>query len=124
MTYDLYGWKQTDECRKAPLEIMDGLFREKDLNGLKRLPIQDLVQKFKEEFPEIREVKLQAGEVPIELVWESPEDGSGFLIDWGSHHFEVDCGGVDSDTLLRIADVAAKFGCTVYDPQIDEVLTD
>lgn len=117
MAYSLYFWRETEAALATADEVCAQLCEELAVPGVAQLPMDRIRQSFVDAFPGIKE-----GASGLE--WEG--SGSYFEVEWSPARcnlLTVLCGYKllkSPDTMNRIIDVAAKFGCALYDPQTGE----
>jgi len=120
MSYDLYFWREESPVAASPEAILQLLDQERPMDGFGRFPNDAVVDAFQAEFPEITFSHQQ-------LCWEG--HGSYFHIHFSHsddnhiHLIAANCGYdllQHSEVLNRIIDVAHKFGCGMYDPQVPQ----
>ena len=116
MSYDLYFWKQTDDCDLLPEIVIQRFAEEHAVNGLEHLPTSEVIARIKQEFPDITEEQLGASECPVQLVWEHESDGS-FIALPCSTYLCIESHQANGEILNRLIDIAAEFDCPLYDPQ-------
>lgn len=113
MTYSLYFWRQTKSLSLSVDEVCSQLCEDRAIDGVAELPIDAIRQAFMDAFPGMNGLSA--------LAWEG--DGSYFEVHWPPdpcNMLTVTCGYKlleSPDTMNRIIDVAARFGCAFYDPQ-------
>ena len=101
----------------APDEVCNLLAEEQHIEGIVNLPIEKVKQNFAEVFPGINDCLSY-------LAWEG--DDSYFQVHWPPDPVNVlivNCGYKlleSPDTINRIIDVAHRFGCALYDPQLSQ----
>jgi len=52
--------------------------------------------------------------------WQSPDEAQSFQVEWSPTHVWITCRGLHGPDMNRLVDLAAKFGCPLYDPQTGE----
>ncbi len=118
MSYDLYFWRQSADVTLAPGDVLRALLNGSTPAGIARIPIEDVLARLRVEFPDIIENHTQDPEQPLQLIWDSPSNGT-FLLAWSSYYLGVEGHGVPGDVFNRIIDVMHEFGCPLYDPQTE-----
>lgn len=114
MAYSMYFWREVGAVSIPPDEVCNKLCQEREVEGVEALPIDAIKQSFADEFAELKIGILS-------LIWEGA--GSYFEVHWPAdvtNILIVSCGFKllnSPATMNRIIDVAAKYGCAVYDPQ-------
>jgi hypothetical protein len=120
MSYDLYFWRQSADCRMAPSEVVDTLSKDEPVAGFATFPRDHVRRILKEFFPEI-----QDGD--FELTWEG--SGSYFQVAFSHanekdvHLIVVTCGYQllkNPAPLNRLIEAVTSLGCALYDPQTDK----
>jgi hypothetical protein len=119
MSYDLYFWNQNAKCESNPNEVMEALNNGNHIIGLEILPVEDILKKFKQAFPELSEHKTTNPSIPLQLIWDSPKVNSCFLIDWSDYYIGIEGHDVDGDIYNKIIDIMLEFKCPLYDPQTE-----
>ena len=108
MSYQLVFWKQPAECAVAPQSIYERLMEEEHVPELDHL----LNDRFLALVAETFAVGWQRLD---EYNWEGI-DGA-FQIEVGPQHLLVTSYGLPGEILNEFIDIAAGFGCKLYDPQ-------
>ncbi|WP_395739522.1 hypothetical protein [Prosthecobacter sp.] len=120
MSYDLYFWREEQPAQRTADETIDLLGTDRPIPGYAKFPNDFVVAAFQDEFPEIA-FEMQ------QLVWRGHD--TGFEINFSHpdddhiHLMTATCGhGLlqHTDILNRIIDVAHRFGCGMYDPQVPQ----
>lgn len=118
MSYDLYFWREELKSSMKPDEIVDLLGMEQPVDGFSKFPNSAVVEAFQQEFPEMvpemHQLAWQGHDTGFEISLSHPDDDHAHLI-------SATCGyGLlkHADVLNRIIDVAHRFGCGLYDPQV------
>ena len=120
MSYDLYFWREEKELGLPPDKIAEILSEDQHISGISTFKREDISDAFIKEFPDIVDENIQ-------LDWEGA--GSYFQVEFTYgpekriNSIIVTCGYklLDShETMNRIIDVCAAFGCALYDPQTGE----
>ena len=114
MNYDLYFWREEKDIGIPPGKVVEILSEDKHIPGISIFNREDIIDAFMNEFPDIVDENIQ-------LDWEGA--GSYFQVsftygpDKKVNSIVVVCGYslLDSpETMNRIIDVCAKFGCALY----------
>ncbi len=117
MSYDLDFWKYENEPGEGQdhQAIYEKLSNGETVAGLAQLPIDQIMQQVADRF-------TQAGWEEVDAVsWE--KDGSAFQLFTTKQFFRVDCYGMEGEDMNAFIDIAAEFGCPLYDPQVEERFT-
>jgi len=109
MSYDLNFWKQPPGFRVPAQQVYESLCNGEPVEGLERLPVESFLALIRRRFPR---TENHAGL----LDGEGRQSGS-FQVSWSPQHVRVDCYGLDYLTMNEFIDIAAAFGCALYDPQ-------
>lgn len=113
MSYDLCFWIQIDNFSLKPKEVRSILQSKGDCDYATNLPIEAIVSKLKESFPELTEEEGS-------WCWESQTDTGSFIVQTNPKYIEFNCYDLDSDVGNVIVDILYEFNCKLYDPQIDK----
>ncbi len=110
MSYDINFWKQGHSLDLTAEEVYAKLCSGETIDGLARLPVDEILQRLRERFPEFN----PSEDFPdVEL-----EDGN-IEFGWSDYHFRFDLrGDVGSAEKNAIVDIMADYGCPMYDPQV------
>ncbi len=112
MSYDLVFWKQTSACTKPPLEIYEALMEEQHVGGLEPLPISAIVSRVEQRFSSLtRDGGL--------VFWDDEERGM-FELYVSDQHVHFCCRQLINEDMNTIIDIAAEFGCPLFDPQLNQ----
>jgi hypothetical protein len=117
MSYELVFWRQVAMMPISSKEIDESLRRDEIVEGLSELPVDDILSSVKEKFPSAARGFNGSQE---SLVWQSPNEEDSFRLTWSIQHVRVDCRHVPLIEVNLIVDIAARFGCPLYDPQTGE----
>ena len=109
MSYDINFWKLERPSSLEPVEIYSRLSQGEVVEGLARLPVEEILKKLKEAFADFDPKE----EFPLARTSE----GSIEFI-WTDQYFRFDIrGGICADC-QKVVDVMTGFGCPMYDPQV------
>lgn len=111
MPYSLVFWKERQPLTMSPAAVAQELTWGEDVDGLIDLPIKEIIDRLKAEFPQHRETP---GLLTIET------GGGKCLATWTWQFVRLECQDVPADERQRLIDVLEEFGCPPYDPQTDE----
>lgn len=121
MSYDLYFWRQPARFAIEPEKVMNMIAADQNVEGLTAFSVSEIKRAFAAEFPDIEDNGPQ-------LVWEADE--GGFDISWAMHPGADQTSAIIAacghglleapEILNRIIEVAAGFGCALYDPQVNQ----
>lgn len=107
MPHLLYLWR--DEGESSPVAIQRQLDADEDVPGLTDLPIREMLDRLKQEFPGAKE---SAGE----LVWRSGDER--FRATWTWQFMRLESDQLSDEHRDKFYDLARSFGCPVFDPQL------
>lgn len=117
MSYDLYFWREEKDFKITPDKLAEILSKDQHIPGISTFDRKDICNAFQYEFPEII-----ANEIPMD--WEGAGSYFQVFFTYGQgkkvNSIIVICGYLlleSPETMNRIIDVCAKFGCALYDPQ-------
>ncbi|MAT72744.1 MAG: hypothetical protein CMJ58_24965 [Planctomycetaceae bacterium] len=110
MSYDLDFWKYRKDVSLDDQETYERLSDGQFVDGLEELPIDLMLARLKEVFASWQQVD--------ERFWQG--DSGSFEVFTTPQFFRVDCYGMDGEDMNSIIDVAAEFGCPLYDPQVGQ----
>ena len=103
----LLFWNPGPLVRLSPAEIARELMWGEEVEGLIDLPVKELIERLKVEFP-------QHDEQPGTFV---AKVGSGkFEATWTWQHLRVDCHELTAANRQRLIDAVESFGCMAYAP--------
>ncbi len=108
MSYDLDFWKYKPGVSLDHQTTYERLSDGQVVDGLEDLPIQEMVERLHQVFSEWGQLD--------DHTWES--DRGTMQVYTTQQFFRVDCYGMNTDDLNKIIEVAAEFGCPLYDPQV------
>ena len=117
MGYQLVFWQEEDDLDVPPSTVCASLLNEQAVDGLVALPIAGILSGLLDELPGA--VRESDGAVQW-IYWLSDDERSSVQIDWTDLHVLADCRYVEHDVVNRIIELLARFGCPLYDPQVDE----
>ncbi len=109
MSYDINFWKQERELNLSPEQIYGELCRGETVEGLARLPLDQIHDRLQQAFPDY--------EAEEECIVQTSEGSIEFS--WSDYHFRFDIRGVCGDC-QKLVDVMREFGCPMYDPQLNK----
>lgn len=111
MGYDLYFWKYEPgvslDHQKVCERLADGL----RVDGLEDLPVNEMLALTNSAFSDWERLD--------EVTFDGGSRGA-FQLYTTSQLFAVNCHGVAGEDMNRFIDIAANFGCPLYDPQVDK----
>ena len=118
VAYDLVFWKQERSFQAEPHAIRDALASNEPVDGLLEIPVDEWMAAVVAAFPgATREPNGPNSEL---VCWISGDGKSSFQIEWSPIHVWITLRGVSTQDGNRLVDLAAGFGCPLYDPQTDE----
>jgi len=106
--YQLLFWKSTPAVRLSSAEIARELLWGEDVEGLIDLPVREIIDRLRAEFPQHEE---KSG-----VLVGHDGDGS-FEATWTWQHIRVDCRNLSSGQRDRLIEAVESLGCMAYDPQ-------
>jgi hypothetical protein len=109
--YQLLFWKSSPAVRLSSAEIARELVWGEEVQGLIDLPIREIIDRLKAEFPQHEE---KSG-----LLLGYDVAGS-FEATWTWQHVRVDCRDLSGDQRERLIDAIESLGCMAYDPQLSQ----
>lgn len=107
MSYDINFWKQERSINLSPEEIYKKLCKRESVEGLARLPVEPILKRLKETFPEF--------DPSNEITLVRTSKGS-IEFSWSDQHFRFDIYGICGDC-QKLVEVMNEFHCPMYDPQ-------
>jgi len=107
MSYDINFWKQQRPLPLSPQEIYEKLSQREQVEGLAKLPIDQILARLKQAFPDFD----PSEEFPLA---ETSEGSIEFI--WTDYHFRFDIRGICGDC-QKLVDIMREFDCPMYDPQ-------
>jgi hypothetical protein len=106
--YQLLFWKPGPTVKLSAPEIARELLWGEEVEGLIDLPVREIIDRLKTEFPEHEE---KSGS----LIGHA---GSGsFEATWTWQHIRIDCHDLPVSDRERLIDAIESFDCMAYDPQ-------
>jgi hypothetical protein len=111
MSYDLDFWKYKPGIVLGHQQVYERLSDGEYVEGLEDLPIPKLIAR-------IGQVFLKGWTKIDEVTWES--NNGTFQLFTTVQFLRVDCYGVSGDDMNKFIDIAAEFGCPLYDPQVGQ----
>lgn len=110
MSYQLVFWKQPIDFPEEPRRVYEQLINGERVNELDEVQGDRFLGRVTEAF-------AFGWERLDEFNWER-SDGS-FVVEVGPQHFMIVSYSLPGDVLNDFIDIAAEFGCQLYDPQTD-----
>ena len=115
--YQLVFWREEVDFDVPPLTVCESLMNERMVDGLVTLPIASIISGLLDALPgAVRE----SGGGSEWIYWLSEDQRSSVQIDWTDVHVFADCRYLEHDVANRIIELLARFGCPLYDPQVDK----
>ena len=105
-TSRLLFWIPGPNVRLSPAEVARELAYGEEVVGLIDLPVKEIIDKLKAEFPEYDE---QPGTLQVHA------DGGTFEATWTWQHLRVDCRDLAVADQQRLIEIIEAFGCMAYD---------
>lgn len=116
MSYDLNFWRQSADESRTPQAIYETFCAGEEVHGLVELPMSEMVAALIDAFPE-----AESGETGPSGRWfEGISGGGAMTIEWTRFFLRADCYGMTGDDMNKVIDVAHRFECPLYDPQVNE----
>jgi hypothetical protein len=112
-SYELFFWRQESMMTLSSRAIYESLRDGRPVDGLALLAIDELLAAVVASFPGAR----FEPEDPVRVVWRAPNGEDGFEVAWSAQHLAVDCWHLGEVALTAFVDLAARYGCPLYDPQ-------
>jgi hypothetical protein len=106
--YQLLFWKAGPAVKLKATEIARELVWGEEVDGLIDLPVREIIDRLKAEFP-------QHEEKPGLLIGR--DAGGSFEATWTWQYLRVDCHDLAIGARERLIDAIESFGCMAYDPQ-------
>ena len=109
MSYDINFWKQERQLNLSPEEIYGKLCKGEVVEGLAKLPVEQIHAKLKQAFPDYEAQR-----------WSTVQTSEGSIeFSWSDYHFRFDIRGICGEC-QKLVDVMRDFGCPMYDPQVNK----
>jgi hypothetical protein len=108
--YSLYFWNEPPGFPSTPAHIAQELQYGNDVEGLIDLPVKEIIDRLKAEFP---------GAVEKAGVLSAKADPGSFEASWSWQHVKIDCHELPDETRQRLCDLMQEFGAAAYDPQLN-----
>ena len=106
MSYDINFWKQERQLELSPEQIYGKLCKGEAVEGLAKLPIEQIHARLKQTFPDYEAQR-----------WSTVQTSEGSIeFSWSDYHFRFDIRGICGEC-QKLVDVMREFGCPMYDPQ-------
>lgn len=118
MSYELIFWDQPPQFDVAPIDVYSSLNDGDYVPGLVDLPVDAILGRVLGEFPGAR--REPNGPSSEWVDWSSLDGQLGFQVEWSGQHLRVDCRPLEHEVANRLIDIAAEFGCALFDPQTGE----
>ena len=119
MSLDLVFWRQSETATTAPVDIMTALLDEVRPDDVLDIDIEAVLSELLAAFPGA--VREPNGPHDEWIVWEPQDEDGMFEASWSAAHLLINArGGLDTEHLNTIIDIALDHGCALYDPQLDE----
>jgi len=107
MSYDITFWKQQRPLELPPQDIYLKVLRNEPVNGLEKLPVDQVLGRLKSAFPDFD----PAEDFPLARTSQGSIEFS-----WSDYHFRFDLRGICGDC-QKLVDIMGEFNCPMYDPQ-------
>jgi hypothetical protein len=111
MGFVLMFWRERQPLPLAPAAVCRELTWGEDVEGLVDLPVKQILDRLKAEFPQHREtpgllvVQPAAGRCEVTWTWQ---------------HIKLECHDVPPGDRERLIEILAEFDCPPYDPEQDQ----
>ena len=112
-SYELFFWRQESMMTLSSRAIYESLRDGRAVDGLAHLAIDQLVAGVMVSFPEAR-VEPHGAE---RVTWRAENGEDGFEVTWSPQHLRVDCWHLGEAAVTTFIELAARYGCPLYDPQ-------
>jgi len=110
-TYQLLFWKTGPAVKLSAPEIARELLWGEEVDGLIDLPVREILDRLKAEFPRHEE---KSG------VFIGYAESGSFEATWAWQYFRIDAHGLPSSERERLIDLIESFDCMAYDPQLSK----
>jgi hypothetical protein len=105
-----YLWREQRDTGLTPAEIQRRLDADDDVDGLADLPIKEMLDHLKRDFPGCKETAGQ-------LAWTSGAER--FRATWTWQFLRLESEQLRDEHRDRFFELARAFGCPVFDPQMN-----
>jgi hypothetical protein len=102
----LLFWKSGPNTKLSPPEIARELVWGEEVVGLIDLPVREIIERLKAEFPQHEE---KPGLLAVHAATGSLE------VTWSWQHVRVECRGLDVSDRERLIDTIESFDCMAYE---------
>jgi len=109
--YQLLFWKPGPAVKLSPAEIARELVWGEEVDVLIDLPVREILDRLKAEFPRHEE---KSG-----ILVARPATGS-FEATWTWQHVRVDCRDLPAGDRERLIELIESFDCMAFDPQLSK----
>ena len=110
MPYTLCFWNQPAGFSLPHPHVAEELQHGNDVEGLIDLPVREIIDRLKAEFP---------GAVEKAGVLTAKTGGGSFDATWSWQFVKVDCHDLPDETRLRLCEIMQEFSAPAYDPQLN-----
>ena len=110
MPYTLYFWNQPADFLPPHANVAQELQFGNDIEGLIDLPVKEIIDRLKAEFP---------GAVEKAGVLSAKADIGSFDASWSWQFLKLDCHDLSEETRLRLCEIMQEFSAPAYDPQLN-----
>ena len=107
-TQQLIFWRPGPTLKLSPAETARELLYGEEVSGLIDLPIREILDRLKAEFPQHEE---KSGSFSARV----PE--GSFQVTWTWQHVRIDHEGLSASTHEQLIDVIESFDCMAYEPK-------
>ncbi len=108
--YTLYFWNQPAGFSPPHAHIAQELQYGNDVEGLIDLPVKEIIDRLKAEYP---------GAVERAGVLTAKANGGSFDATWSWQFLKLDCHDLADETRLQLCEIMQEFSAPAYDPQLN-----
>ena len=110
MPYSLFFWNEPAGFPLTPAHIAQELQYGNDVEGLIDLPVKEIIDRLKTEFP---------GAVEKAGVLSANTDSGSFEASWSWQFVKLDCHDLSEEIRQQLCDLMQGFDAPAYDPQLN-----
>ena len=110
MLYTLYFWNQPADFPSPSAGVAQELQFGNDVEGLIDLPVKEIIDRLKGEFP---------GAVERAGTLTAKTSEGHFEASWSWQFVKLDCHDLSEDSRQRLCEIFQEFSATAYDPQLN-----
>jgi hypothetical protein len=108
--YTLYFWNQPTGFSPAHGHVAQELLHGNDVEGLDDLPVKEIIDRLKGEFP---------GAIESAGILSAKGASGHFEASWSWQFVKFDCHDLDEETRQRLCEIMQEFSAPAYDPQLN-----